>query len=128
MQACSVSHNFVTYSADLSFFLFSGWRHNWGGNVTDWWSEKLLTDFSKRAMCLVKQYSKYKLDVVGKNVSSTTVNGQSLQLMRHAITCYSWIDEFWYLHPSVSALTLSCQTWIGQSCSLQVNKAAARQL
>ena len=56
----------------LIFGNTAGRRHNWGGNVTNWWSEKLLTDFTKRAMCIVKQYSKYKLDVVGKNVSTFT--------------------------------------------------------
>ncbi|XP_037075982.1 neprilysin-1-like [Pollicipes pollicipes] len=55
-----------------------GRRHNWGGNVTNWWSEKLLTDFTDRAMCIVKQYSKYKLDVVGKNVDGNRTVGENM--------------------------------------------------
>ncbi|XP_043232060.1 neprilysin-2-like isoform X2 [Amphibalanus amphitrite] len=55
-----------------------GRRHNWGGNVTNWWSEKLLTDFTRRAMCIVKQYSKYKLDVVGKNVDGNKTVGENM--------------------------------------------------
>jgi len=55
-----------------------GRRHNWGGNVTNWWSEKLTRNFSKRATCLVKQYSKYKLEVVGKNVNGNKTVGENM--------------------------------------------------
>ena len=46
-----------------------GRRYDRHGNMTQWWSESLMREFSQRADCFIQQYAAFTIDHIDKPVS-----------------------------------------------------------
>ncbi len=42
------------------------------GNVRIWWSQEVISSFKKQAQCIIDQYSGYRIQSAGVNVSAIT--------------------------------------------------------
>ena len=51
------------------FLLNSGRQYDKNGNLRQWWNNNTILAFRKRAQCVVDQYSNYKLEPFGLQVS-----------------------------------------------------------
>lgn len=47
----------------------AGRRYDRHGNMTHWWTDSLMREFSQRADCFVQQYSSFNIDHINKPVS-----------------------------------------------------------
>ena len=48
---------------------FKGRQYDKYGNLKQWWKNKTIEAFRQRAQCMIDQYSSYKLEQIGLNVS-----------------------------------------------------------
>ncbi|XP_057372654.1 membrane metallo-endopeptidase-like 1 isoform X1 [Daphnia carinata] len=72
-------------------FDVNGRRYDRHGNMTQWWSESLMRDFSQRADCFIQQYAAFTIDHIDKPVDGNRTLGENVcdsGGLAHAWTAY----------------------------------------
>ncbi|EFX90025.1 hypothetical protein DAPPUDRAFT_39988 [Daphnia pulex] len=72
-------------------FDVNGRRYDRHGNMTQWWSESLMREFSQRADCFIQQYAAFTIDHIDKPIDGNRTLGENVcdsGGLAHAWTAY----------------------------------------